>query len=158
MAHKLKLQKIPEVATQAMMDEHEAQGNPAYRSWCAHCGAGFGLSRRHGAVDHLEDSFPTICSDFDFMQDEPKGGEGKPGPPPFLAAVDRWTKCGIAIALPNKDSPKTYMVRHFGNLFTWLGYRRFTNKSDSQGSRQCRKNHQLEIIKQTEKWKVLSEI
>ena len=90
------------------------------------------MSRRHVAVDHSSDQLPTVCSDFYFMRDEPKEGEGKPMPPPFLAMYDRKTKCVAATALKTKAASFGPNIRFFSRFLDGLGYRRFVNKSDGE--------------------------
>ena len=130
--HTVKMQRIPEVATQTMIDEHEATGHAIFRSWCAHCRAAYGLTHRHLRQDHAGELWPTVSSDFYYMQDEPKEGEIKPQPPPFLAVRDRWTKCGYAMALPSKVSSNPTTIRGFGQFLQGLGYLRICNKSDGE--------------------------
>ncbi len=129
--YELRLQRVPEIATEEIVEEHEAQGHLVYRSLCAHCRAALGMMRRHVEVDHGVDSSPTVHSVF-YMHDDPKEGQGGFQSTPFLEAVDRWTKCDFALALQNEGSSTTSTVRAFGKFVESLGDRRTTNKSDGE--------------------------
>ena len=143
----LRLQRNPELPTQAMINEHEAQGHAVYRSWCAHCKESWGMSRRHVAVDHSSDQLLTVCSDFYSMRDEPKEGEGKPMPPPFLAMYDRKTKCVAATALKTKAASFGPNIRFFSRFLDGLGYRRFVNKSDGEPALVALKKNAVQYAK-----------
>ena len=143
----LRLQGSPLLPTQAMIDEHEAQGHAVFRSWCAHCKESWGLSRRHEVVDHSKDELPTVCSDFYYMMDEPKEGENKPLPPPFLALYDRRTKCVAATSLKTKASTFGPNVRFFSRFLEGLGYPRFVNKSDVEAAMVALKKNAAQYAK-----------
>ena len=68
------------------------------------------------------------------MQDEPKEGENKSSPPPFLAVRDRWTKCGYAMALASKVASNPTTIRGLGQFLQGLGYHRICNKSDGEAA------------------------
>ena len=70
----VKVLKPPDTPTLRDIEEHEAAGHVAHRSWCMHCARARAVeSQRRAVPPEAENAVPTIMIDYMFMgQDDEK--------------------------------------------------------------------------------------
>ena len=87
----------PVMPTAAEVAEHEITHLP-YRTWCAHCVRGRGISIQHRRVQTEAEQVPTISMDYGFLGDDSQRATSLP----ILIARDRMSKTIWALPVPNK--------------------------------------------------------
>ena len=117
----------PHTTTKAEIEAHEVTHLP-YRSWCAHCAAGKGVSAPHCHGDDSENIGITIRLDYCFM-----GDEASETAPPVLSMWDDGHRALWALLVDNKGAIG-YVVTWIVNKLTEAGYSGvdLTLKSDQE--------------------------
>jgi hypothetical protein len=124
----VKVPKAPDTPTLRDIEEHEAAGHVAHRSWCMHCARARAMESQHRAAPpEAENAVPTIMIDYMFMgQDDEKSA-------PMLAIKNRKTKQVWCSVVPAKGVDP-FAVRFLADAVRETGYRRIIFKSDNEPS------------------------
>ena len=117
----------PAQPTKAEIEAHEITHLP-YRSWCAHCVAGKGVSSPHYRSDAGDRIGITVSLDYCFM-----GDEATDGIPPTLVVWDDGNRALWALPVEHKGATE-YVVRWLVRKLEEAGYSgvAITLKSDEE--------------------------
>ena len=142
----------PRQPTQAQIDDHEASGHAAYRSWCRFCvsARGIGTQHRSQSEEHgAEDTDPIIYMDYGFINKDGKyvvdEREGEHTVPIIILKDSKW-KCYGATTVQQKG-PDEEAVKYCVEYCKALGHRRVMIQTDGEPAIRALKSA---IIKATE--------
>ena len=118
-----------------MRREHECGGHANYRSWCSHCVAGRGRSRKHQKIERGHgDELAVVGLDYGFLG--PKCRKCDEDDPDVLLTYvgmkDRPSKAIAAITVPEKGIAGGYTAKRIDEQLTEWGHGPVCLRSDGE--------------------------